>query len=394
VSKQAIAYRDGDTELTGEFTWDAERGDKRPGILVVHGGAGLDAHAKGRAKGLAELGFVALACDIYGNGVAGNRERVMARIAELRDDTDKLCQRARAGMDVLLSHPQVDGRVAAVGYCFGGMVALELARSGAEITGAVSVHGSLSTPRPAQSGVVKAKILVCHGALDPHVPMTQVNAFVQEMNEAGADWQLIVYGGAMHGFTHETGPAVLGVAYHALADARSATAIQNFFSEFDRIAGAPAWLESEKYDVEAKEYSSGPDDPRKLSLDQRVSEQKLMLQALLSDRIKLALHRETRDLTVYALVIAKNGPKLRESKPGDSYAIHFDGQRLIAQGIPIGPMLFHLSRQLHRTILDETALSGTYDFTLKLPDGVPLGIDNRSRPNPMRPRSLPQWTSN
>ncbi len=231
INTQAIAYRDRDTELTGQLTWDAERGDKRPGILVVHGGAGLDSHAKGRAKRLAELGFVVFACDMYGNGVAGNRERVMARIAQLRDDTAKLCQRARAGIDVLVSHPQVDGRTAAVGYCFGGMVALELARSGADIAGAVSVHGSLSTPRPAQAGAVKAKILVCHGALDPHVPTTQVNAFVQEMNEAGADWQLTVYGGAMHGFTHETGPAVPGVAYRALADARSATATQNFFSE-------------------------------------------------------------------------------------------------------------------------------------------------------------------
>jgi len=173
INTQSVAYRDGYTELTGEFVWDAGRSDTRPGILVVHGGAGLDAHAKGRARWLAELGYIAFACDMYGNGVAGNRERVMARITELRDDPAKLCRRARAGMDALLSHPQVDGRVAAVGYCFGGMVALELARSGAEIAGAVSVHGSLSTPGFAQSGTVKAKILVCHGALDPHVPLTQ-----------------------------------------------------------------------------------------------------------------------------------------------------------------------------------------------------------------------------
>jgi dienelactone hydrolase len=111
------------------------------------------------------------------------------------------------------------------------MVALELARSGAEIAGAVSVHGSLGTQRPAQAGAVKAKILVCHGALDPHVPMTQVNTFMQEMNAAGADWQLIVYGGAMHGFTHESGPTLPGVAYDAVADARSGAAIQDFLSE-------------------------------------------------------------------------------------------------------------------------------------------------------------------
>ncbi len=169
--------------------------------------------------------------------------------------------------------------------------------------------------------------------------------------------------------------------------------------EDDRIFGAPAWLESEKYDVEAKVSASGSDDLRNLSVDQRISDQKSMLQALLADRLKLALHRETRDLNVYALVTAKNGPKLQESKPGDTYpngfkgpdgiarpsGIHFDGQKLIAQGVPIGPLLFHLSRQLHRTILDETALSGTYDFTLKLPDGVPLGIDNAPPPESYAP---------
>src|SRR6266436_4317699 len=164
INTQAIAYRDCDTELTGLLTWDAERGDKRPGILVVHGGAGLDSHAKGRAKRMAELGFDVFACDIYGTGVAGNRERVIARITELRNDTAKLCGRARAGMEVLTAHPEVDGRIAAVGYCFGGMVVLEVARSGADLAGVVSVHGSLSTAQTAGAGMVRAKILICHGA--------------------------------------------------------------------------------------------------------------------------------------------------------------------------------------------------------------------------------------
>ena len=231
IGTQTIGYRDRDAELTGFLAWEDNRNHKRPGVLVVHGGAGLDDHAKGRAVKLARLGVVVFACDMYGNGVVGNRERVMARITELRHDISKLCQRARAGMDVVASHPQVDGRVAAVGYCFGGMTVLELARSGAEIAGVVSVHGSLHTSQPLQPGVARAKILVCHGASDPHVPMTQVGAFVEEMNHAGADWQLIVYGGAMHGFTHETGPRLPGVAYHALSDARSATAIEGFFVE-------------------------------------------------------------------------------------------------------------------------------------------------------------------
>src|SRR5580704_4461414 len=142
INTQTIGYRDGDTELTGLLAWDDSRDHQRPGILVVHGGAGLDNHAKGRARRLAELGFVVLACDMYGNGVAGNRERVMARIMELRSDPAKLCRRARAGIEVLVSHPQVDGRMAAVGYCFGGMTVLELARSGSvELAGVISVHG-------------------------------------------------------------------------------------------------------------------------------------------------------------------------------------------------------------------------------------------------------------
>lgn len=231
ILSKVVAYRDGETELTGAMFWDAARGDARPGILVVHGGAGLDDHARGRARGFAELGYVAFACDMYGNGVAGYRERIMAKIMELRGDVAKLCQRARTGIDVLAAHPQVDGRIAAVGYCFGGMTVLEVARSGMNLAGVVSVHGSLQTPQPAQPGTPKPKILVCHGALDPHVPAPHVTAFVEEMNQAGADWQLIVYGGALHGFTHETPSTTPGVAYNASADARSGEAIKTFFAE-------------------------------------------------------------------------------------------------------------------------------------------------------------------
>jgi dienelactone hydrolase len=239
IQTQDIGYREGDTDLTGQFVWDDSREDRRPGILVVHGGAGLDDHARGRARRLAELDYVVFACDMYGNGVAGNRERVMSRIMELRNDRAKLCARAHVGIEVLASQPQMDGRIAAVGYCFGGMTVLELARSGEELAGVISVHGSLETSKPASAGAVKAKILVCHGGLDPHVPMTHVSAFVEEMKSAGADWQLNVYGGAMHGFTHETGPQMPGVAYNAQADARSAAAMQNFLGElFGRDASA------------------------------------------------------------------------------------------------------------------------------------------------------------
>lgn len=228
---QVIDYNHDDQPLTGMFTWDDTLIEKRPGILVIHGGVGLDAHAKEQARRFADLGYVAFACDMYGNGVAGNRERVMSRIMELRSDKAKLCGRASAGIEVLRQHPQVDDRLAAVGYCFGGMAVLELARSGFDLMGAVSVHGTLDTPCKCEPNSVKARILVCHGALDPYVPMEHLNAFIEEMKLARADWQLIMYGEAMHGFTHQGGPQLPGVAYDALSDARSAKAIENFFAE-------------------------------------------------------------------------------------------------------------------------------------------------------------------
>jgi dienelactone hydrolase len=230
LREESIEYRDGDAQLRGMLVWD-NHDRKRPGLLVVHGGAGLDDHARGRARQLAELNLLVFACDMYGPGVIGDRERVMASITELVGDRDKLSQRALAGISVLASHPRVNGKVAAVGYCFGGRTVLELPRSGADLAGVISVHGSLETATPARPGEVKAKILVCHGALDPHVPTKQVTAFIEEMNAAGTDYQLIVYGGAMHGFTHDVGPQAPGVAYHPASDRRSFLAIKAFLAE-------------------------------------------------------------------------------------------------------------------------------------------------------------------
>ena len=231
IATKPIAYNDADAKLNGVFFWDESLATKRPGILVVHGGAGLDDHAKNRARRFAELGYVAFACDMYGEGIAGNRERIMATINELRAEPDRLPRRATAGIDALNSHPLTNGQIAAVGYCFGGMTVLELARSGASLAGIVSVHGSLDTKRPAAPDAIQAKILVCHGALDPHVPLTQITAFADEMKTANADWQLIIYGNAMHGFTHEDKWNVPGVAYHAPSDARSWRAIESFLTE-------------------------------------------------------------------------------------------------------------------------------------------------------------------
>ena len=231
IATKQVTYKDAATTLNGIFFWNESETTERPGVLVVHGGAGLDDHAKNRARRFAELGYVAFACDMYGEGIAGSRERIMACINELRAEPDRLPRRANAGIDVLKSHPLTSHHIAAVGYCFGGMTVLELARSGAPITGAVSVHGSLDTKRPATPDAIQSKIVILHGALDPHVPLTQITAFADEMKTANADWQLVIYGQAMHGFTHEDKWNVPGVAYHAASDARSWRAIDSFFAE-------------------------------------------------------------------------------------------------------------------------------------------------------------------
>ena len=168
LETEQIIYRDGDAQLTGSLVIDAERAGKRPAVLVVHGGAGIDDHARGRARRFAEAGFVAFACDMYGEGVTGNRERIMRHIGALRTSRGAIVRRVQAASDVLLSRPESDGRMAAVGYCFGGMIVLEYARSGSTINAVVSVHGSLETISPAEPSSIRARILVCHGALDPH----------------------------------------------------------------------------------------------------------------------------------------------------------------------------------------------------------------------------------
>ena len=232
LETEPIVYRDGAARLSGCLVIDADRAGTRPGVLVVHGGAGIDDHARGRARRFAGSGFVVFACDMYGEGVTGNRERIIRQIGELRSNRPALVRRVQSAVEILSSRAEVDGRIAAVGYCFGGMIVLEYARSGTTISGVVSVHGSLETTSPAEPSSIHARILVCHGALDPHVPMSQVTAFAEEVKHAGADYQLIVYGNAMHGFTHETATGQQpGVRYHAQTDARSSVAIEEFFTE-------------------------------------------------------------------------------------------------------------------------------------------------------------------
>jgi dienelactone hydrolase len=230
IVSQTIEYRDCEQSLIGMLFSDSARG-KMPGLLLVHHGGGLDDHSMTHSQHLAGEGFIVFACDMYGREIVGNRERILALLGDLRRDPKRLCRRAEAGLDVLKAQPSVDGRFAAIGYCFGGMTVLEMARAGAPLAGVACVHGSLATACLAAPGAVQAKILVCHGASDPHVPMTQVKAFAEEMSRAGADWQLVLYGGAMHGFTQKNVATTPGVAYNEAADLRSTVVIRGFLRE-------------------------------------------------------------------------------------------------------------------------------------------------------------------
>jgi dienelactone hydrolase len=233
VNTQTLEYRGDGKLLHGFLAWDDSRREPRPGILVFHENTGLTEHERERATRLAELGYVALACDMFGERVtpASDAER-RAAFEEFR--TKRLLPRARAGFEALSAQPQVDKKqMAAIGFCMGGMVALELARSGADLKGVVSFHGGLATTQPAAAGQMKAKVLVCHGALDPFITLEQVTAFASEMQAAAVDFQVVLYGGAMHGFTNPAADRLgrPGVAYHAPSDVRSWAAMRQFFAE-------------------------------------------------------------------------------------------------------------------------------------------------------------------
>ncbi len=234
IQTQTVEYKDGDTTLEGVIVFDDAVKTKRPGVLIVHQWMGLSPYEKKRAEMLTQLGYVAFCADIYGKGVRPTTvPEAGAQAGKYKGDRTLLRARVNAGLDAFKKSELVDTkRIAAIGYCFGGTTVIELARSGAELSGVVSFHGGLDSPTPADGKNIKTKVLACHGADDPFVPATDLAAFQDEMKSSGVDWQLIQYGGAVHSFTDwgATG-AMKGAQYNEKADKRSWENMKQFFGE-------------------------------------------------------------------------------------------------------------------------------------------------------------------
>jgi dienelactone hydrolase len=231
-----IDYRAEAVNLRGYLAFDETAAGRRPGVLVFHEGLGLGEFAMARARMLAELGYVALAADMFGDRrQARNLQEVVKLVGDLRNEPETLLARGRAALTTIAALPQVDAnRIGAIGFCFGGSVVLELARDGADLKAVVSFHGVLATRTAAVSGKVKASVLVLTGADDPLAPSEQVKAFEDEMRAAEVrDWQVISFGNTLHGFTNPTadGSMMRSALYSEQADRRSWASMRSLFDE-------------------------------------------------------------------------------------------------------------------------------------------------------------------
>ena len=230
-----VEYKHDGYACEGYAVWD-DAGPKRPGVLVFPEWVGVGEYTQKRAEMLCELGYNAFVADVYGKGIRPvAMEACEAEMMKYATNRPLLRARARCGFDELRKVPNTDlGKMAAIGYCFGGMIVLEMARDKQnDLNGVVSFHGVLMTPTPLAAGAYKGKILVLHGIDDPVVPDDQTLAFWKEMRDAKADWEFVGYGNALHTFTNwlmpEDGPPP--AVYNKQADRRSWIAMQNFFKE-------------------------------------------------------------------------------------------------------------------------------------------------------------------
>jgi dienelactone hydrolase len=237
LHEETVQYSQDGNALEGYFVYDSSIKGKIPGIVIFHQWMGLTEYEKMRARMFAGLGYAVLCADIYGKGIrpsSPGEAAVMSTKFKVETGRVMIRQRAKAALEKLKSFDVVDPeKTAAIGYCFGGECALELARSGADMLGVVTFHGNLDSKYPADAKNIKAKILVLNGAADPNVPWKVVEAFSKEMDDAKIDWYMTTYGGAVHAFTQkEAGnDPSKGAAYNENADRRSWIACKDFLEE-------------------------------------------------------------------------------------------------------------------------------------------------------------------
>jgi len=234
IVSNTIGYLDGDVLLEAYFAFDDAITERRPAVLISHAWGGRDDFVAEKANKLAELGYVGFALDMYGKGVLGNSPEQNSKLMQpFMADRGLLQKRIKAALYAVRLLPWVDdSKIAAMGFCFGGLCVLDLARAGADLKGVVSFHGLLGAPDNLVTNSIKAKVLALHGHDDPMGFFEQVLAFEQEMTKAGADWQLHTYGHTMHAFTNpKANDPAFGTVYQANADKRSWLAMKNFLAE-------------------------------------------------------------------------------------------------------------------------------------------------------------------
>lgn len=236
IKTEIVDYKEGNTDLEGYLAIDDQVTTPRPAVLIVHQWGGLGEYEKRRARMLAELGYVAFAIDVYGKGIRPVDPVERKNLSDLYKSGDRALFRAReiAALNHIKTDPRVDpAKVVVIGYCFGGTGALELARAGADIVGAVSFHGALTNPNPQDVFKMTMPVSIHHGAIDPMVPPSEVGQFKTEMDLAHIDYAFTAYGNAVHSFTEkEAGDdASDGVAYNEKADKRSWESLLSFLKE-------------------------------------------------------------------------------------------------------------------------------------------------------------------
>jgi dienelactone hydrolase len=231
IETRRVESRHGEALLEGWVS--AETGvAPRPGVLIFPNFLGLDGEDEKTGERLAGLGYVGFGCDLYGKGRRGtNRDEGLALMAPFRADRAMLQERMAALLETARARPEIDGsRMAAIGFCFGGLCVLDLARTGAELAGVASFHGLLSPPGNLPEPRIASRVAVYHGWADSSVPPEQVVALGEELTAAGCDWQIHAYGGAVHGFTHLGDPDG-SIPHNRLAAERSWKSLESFLAE-------------------------------------------------------------------------------------------------------------------------------------------------------------------